>query len=96
MFQQNVLIIKFETNNIHTENSKTRYISSRPCKKNGKNPGTTPVNKNKDSEPANKNTEMEFLIGIFNQVSGHNLEFSQTRVFVWFLPYCFQSTKFYS
>jgi hypothetical protein len=28
--------------------------------------------------------KMEFLKGIFFEVSGHKLEFSQTQVFVWF------------
>ncbi len=53
---------------MHTENSTTRYFSSRPCKK-WEKPGTTQVNMNKDSkdsEPTNKNKE--FLIRIFNWI----------------------------
>jgi hypothetical protein len=33
--------------------------------------------------------EMEFLNGILIEVSGHKLESSQTRVFIWFSFSCF-------
>ncbi len=39
---------------------------------------------------------MEFLNGIFVEVSEHKLKSSQTRVFVWFSTLFFRSTKWYS